>query len=421
MKKIIAITALITAAVVLNSCKKEFDTPPLKTPNEGAKTNIKRIKARVPSASANFKFTGDSSLFCTVIADETSGNLYKQVFVKDDAGDAIQVNLQAAGGLKVGDYIRINMNGIYALNVSSMITLDSVDVGKHIVKQSSGNVVTPITFTSITSINSSMQSQLVTITNVEFVAADKNMPYADAIGKGSINRLISVCGMSSPNLTVRTSGYANFAAVLTPTGSGSMTAIVTQYNSTMQFTIRDVNEVQLNNGPCTTASVTLPPGTYLLKDFEDGVINSGGWANNNVTATVNWAVKTATSSSSMVGECNNYLGTGNQPACETWFISPSVNLTTSSAPNFSFTSAGNTFSGPQMEVLVSTNYTGGAPSSATWTTLAPTLGGSSSSFVSSGLINFSAYKVSNVRVAFKYTGSLNSGRRWHIDNIRIAE
>ncbi len=420
MKKSIIFPTLLASIIILNSCKKEFDSPPLKTPNAAAQTNIKRIKAKVSSSSSIFKFTSDSSLFCTVIADETSGNIFKQVFVQDSAGDAIQLDLTDAGGLSVGDKIRINLNGIYALNSNNMISLDSVSVGKSIVKQSSGNVVTPIVVSSISMITSAMQSKLVTILGVEFNGSDKNATYADAIGKGSLNRNLVPCGQGSPLLVVRSSGYASFAAQLTPSGSGEVTAIVTQYQTTMQLILRDIKEVKLNSTSCSTVGAvtpTLPAGTYLFKDFEDNSITSIGWTNSNVVGTVNWGIATA---GTKVAQCNNFIGTGNQPACETWFISPGIDLTASTAPSFSFQSAGNTFSGPTMEVYVSTNYVGGAPTTATWIMLTPTLN-TAATFVNSGLLNFNAYKTTNVRVAFKYPGNLGSGRRWQIDNIRIGE
>ena len=42
-------------------------------------------------------------------------------------------------------------------------------------------------------------------------------------------------------------------------------------------------------------------------------------------------------------------------------------------------------------------------------------------FVNSGNINLSAYKASNVRIAFKYSGSSSDGSTWELDDVLIKE
>jgi hypothetical protein len=423
MKKIIALSGIILAAILLNSCKKKYDTPPLKSVNDGAQISANEMKARVPSNSSFYRFgIGDTNFYAIVTADEMSGNLYKTVYVRDDNNGAIQLNLTSTGGLRTGDKIRINMNNLMVINVNSMIAIDSVDIGKSLVKISSGNPVTPLEVTiaqiqagAVPTNTNSLQSQVVILKEVEFT--EKNKTFADAIGKASVNRALKQCNSSS-TVTVRTSGYANFASKLTPAGNGTLIAVVTQYNNTMQLTIRDYAEINMPNTGCPVPPPA--PGTYLSKDFTDNSVTSGGWSIANVIGSINWTTASTTSvTASPFAIINNYISAGNQPACETWLISPAVDLSASSAPSFSFSSAV-FFSGPAAQVLVSTDYTSGSPSTASWTALSATFA-SSDNFTPSGNISFSAYKTANVRVAFKYTGSANSGLRLKIDNIRIGE
>ena len=141
MKKIVLYTLLTFA---FTFCKKTFDNPPYKPANDGAKLSIRQLKQKVTTALSSYKFiSGDTNLYCVVTADETSGNLYKQIYVKDDENNAIQLNLINSGGLYIGDKIRINLNTIYLISANNMIYLDSVDVEKSVVKLSSGNAVTP--------------------------------------------------------------------------------------------------------------------------------------------------------------------------------------------------------------------------------------------------------------------------------------
>lgn len=417
MKKLIVFTSLILAGTfAFVSCKKKFDEPPVKEITDGAKITIATLKAKhTMNPNANYKFLNDSNLYCMVTADEVSGNLYKEVYVRDATG-AIHISLVNSGGLFIGDSIRINLKGIYLNDDANLIQLDSVNIEKSVVKISSGSNPQPevMTIAQIVSPTTTAQSKLVRINNVEFIpGVSLFTTFADAIGKTDVNQGLKGCSGAS-TLTVRTSGYANFAGAALPTGNGSIVGIVSQYNSTMQLTIRNYNEVNMTGALCTS---TLAPGMYLSKDFEDLSMTSGGWTQQNVIGSINW--NASSFSSQNFAKCSNYTSSVNI-ACETWLISPPVAITTATNPNLYFQNACN-YTGAQMEVWVSTNYTSGAPSTATWTQLSPTLSPGSWTFVSSGAISLSAYKTANTRIAFKYIGSSTNGKTWEVDDIIVKE
>jgi len=414
---------ILWSVVISNSCKKQFDLPPVKQVNDGARITIASLKAKYNPYSV-YKFKGDTNLYCVVIADEVSGNLYKDIFVQDATG-GLHVKLVTSGGLFIGDSIRINLNNILLNAYSDLIQLDSVDTEKSIVKLASGLNPQPqeVNITDLTSnvtAFSKFQSRLIKLSSVEFLNGQQNQPYANAVTKAAIQYTLQDCARKQ--VTIRTSGYSFFANQNTPSGNGSIIGIASQFNKTVQLILRSPTEVNMSGALCQTLGTPVDTGkTYLLKNFEDGSIGSSAWLNINVVGAINWTVKTSTniSNPTKIAECNNYIGSGNQPACETWLISPSINLSASTLPTFSFSSA-SIFSGPPLQVLVSVNYSTGLPSTATWTTL-PAIFGSSAVYASSGDINLSAYKKSNLRVAFKYTGNNASGQRWQIDNIRISE
>ena len=85
------------------------------------------------------------------------------------------------------------------------------------------------------------------------------------------------------------------------------------------------------------------------------------------------------------------------------------------------------YAGPALEVYVSTNYSSGAPSTATWTQLTGfnlpvwTSGSYTSwSLGNSGGIDISSFTGnSNVRVAFKYRSTTSSAAAWEVDNVKI--
>ena len=101
-------------------------------------------------------------------------------------------------------------------------------------------------------------------------------------------------------------------------------------------------------------------------------------------------------------------------------ISPPVNLSNATLPQLSFLNAYK-YTGAALELYISTNYSSGAPNTATWTKLNYTLSSGNFVFVNSGAVNLSAYKSAQVRIGFKYTGSATDGSTWELDDIIIKE
>lgn len=417
---------LLFAMLLFSSCKKEFDTPPVKSAADANKINIANIKAKYFS-NINYKFKGDSSLYCVVTADEVSGNLYKDIYVKDVTG-ALHVKFIASGGFFIGDSIRINLQGAILNEYNKLIQLDSVDSEKNIVKLASGFKPTPVPLT-ISQINAaansainSVQSKLVKIDNVEFLEADRNAVYADADGKASLNRVIRSC--DGQTLTVRTSGYSSFASKTTPSGNGSVIGIASQFGTTMQLLLRSNEEVSMNGNLCSGTPTTPPTGNSLMtKDFNDGSLTSGGWSTQAVTSSISWSVSSTGVTSPASGNYAKITNFPSNAACELWLISPAINLSAANNPDLTFVNAYNFGPKPPtpLVVCVSTNYNGGSPSSATWTSLTvPTISSGNYLFVNSGSISLSAYKSANTRIAFKYA-TTGSSSTWEIDNIEVKE
>lgn len=426
MKKLnyILLATFAITLTVFTACKKKFENPPVKTPPAmtGSITVDSIYKTYTayyfssPAPTTIYKFNGDVNLTATVTADEVSGNLYKQVYVADGSGNrGLQVRLVNAGGLYVGDIIRINLNGVILNDYGSVVQLDSVDIEKRVVKVSSGNIVAPtkITFNQMFETDGfgmfKFQSRLIQIDSVEFTAGDKNQTFADGPNKNTLNRSIESSTNNQP-ATVRTSGYCNFASQLTPCGKGSIVAILGQYNSDPpQLTLRDHAGVKLDAGICP----------LTVKSFNspfDANISNGGWSNYNVTGSINWVGSYY--GGQEFGKISNYVGGANQ-TCETWLISPRFDISGAANPFAKFQSAYN-YTGPAIQMLVSTNYTGGNPTAATWTVLTPTIP-SAGGYVwtKSGDVSLSAYKSSNTTIAFKYTGTSSAGSTWEIDDIAV--
>lgn len=406
LKKHIGFFAL--AVVVLSACKKEQDTPPLNT----ISSVITIDSLRNMYQGTPIRFTQDYSVYGTITADETDGNLYKNLFIQDgDAG--LNMRLLTSSSILIGDRIRINLKGTTLSQYNGMLQLDSVDVAKNIIKQSSGENVTPLDVT-LTEINSSLQGRLVRVNDVEFKTDELALTYADAINQTTQNRNLTDC--SGNTVLVRTSGFANYAGQPLAQGHGSLVAVVSEFSGTIQLYIRKKSEINMTAPRCTGN----PP--YLFKTLEDNSPTSGGWSIVNVSGAINWVTNGAGSghSGDYYVQCSNYVGGSNQ-ACETWYISPAINLSAGVNPVLTFINACN-YSGSNIEVKVGNAYSSGDPNLVSWTSLSPVLSGGSWSWVNSGNLNLSAFNgQSNVRVAFKYTGTSSNGKTWEIDDIKVAE
>lgn len=405
-KTLIGLFAL--AGIIFSGCKKEFDSPPEVTIPMGALMTIADLHALYTGTPVSF--SNDETVYAVVTADETSGNLYKNVFIADGTG-AIQLHLLNSGGLYVGDSIRINLNGTVLGEYNGQMQIDSVDVDNNIVKQATGTTVTPLTITVADLQTDTYESYLVSLNDVQFMSAELGQTYADAVGLFSENRMLEDCFGNS--VIVRTSGYANFAGTTVDPDNGSFIGVVSEYNGDIQLYIRDLSDLNMANPRCAGG------GNYLDKDFEDDNLNSGGWTTQVVTGPHDW--DSWFFSPDYFGRISNWNGSSNDPS-EAWLISPSVDLSTATAPELTFRTAYN-FTGAPLECYISTDYDGtSAPSTATWTLLPATMATVSGYvWTASGNIDLSSYITNGVYVAFKYTGTGSDGSTWEVDDIVIAE
>lgn len=400
--------SLSLLSLIFFSCRKEFDSPDKVEIPQGNIYTVKQLKQWYLD-SAEYGISQDLSVYLTITADERSGNLYKTIYAQDATG-SIALNLLYSGGIYTGDSIRLYLKGTRVRENYGLLVIDSVDTDKNVIKVATNR---PIRTKKITldQISDSLESFIVVIDSVQFNFNDAGKTFADAVNKSSKNTIIEDC--SGNSMLLRNSGYANFASSLTPTGKGTLTAIVGEYSGTMQLYIRDINDLSFEGPRC--------PGTQnikLLKDFEDNSLTSGGWITKKVVGTTSWTASTF--NNDYFAKISNYSGVNTQ--AETWLISPAVDLTGSTAPIFSFENTCN-YSGPDLEVFISTNYDGSSmPATATWTALNPILSSGSWAWVSSGNISLSPYVGSSaVYVAFKYTGTSSTGKTWEIDDIKISE
>ena len=395
---------ILTIGLAVFGCRKKFEIPPIQTPNAGAIITLEDLIASYQGSA--IKFNDSMSVYATVTMDESDGNLYKSTYIQ--AGDfALNVRLLSAGGLYVGDSIRIDLKGTVLSTYNGVLQLDSVHADNNIVKMAVDRDITPLTI-SVADVNPNLQSRLIRLENVQFVYPALGGTYAYAADNESKDLIVEDCDGNT--VLFRNSGYASFADEVIAEGNGSITAIVGIFNGDVQLLIRSFNEIKMDNERCA--------GQLIVKDFNDESIESGGWHIEQVTGTDAWETNDQ-GASSFYCQISNYNGTSNN-ACESWLISPGINLNEIVTPKLSFINASN-YQGANLAVLISTDYNGiGDPTLATWTALNPILSTGGWAWVNSGLIDLSPYSSENAFIGFKYIGSNNDGKTWEIDDIVIS-
>jgi hypothetical protein len=406
--------ALIT---VIISCQKA-DVVPVKKISIGSTQTVAQLKALATCTNGcTKKFANDMYLYGVVIADETSGNFYEELYLRDYTG-AMHLALKQSSNLLVGDSIRLNLKGLDVWINANTATLeiDSIDYEKQIVRVASGYFPKPKLLSSINDVMDNYYGELIQLYGVEFISSDVEKTFADAINGADRNLVIREC--SGPEIIVRSSAFSKFAGQKPPIGNGSIIAIASSYNSSKQLYIRNATELNMNSTRCVS---------YLQENFNSGSTIANGWTQVNVLGAANWNVSSFSGSTNKTNyvRISGYLS-GANTNCENWLISPPVNLSSANNPALSFYTAAK-FPGNSLDVLVSSNYITGSPSSATWTSLAPNFTLSPNNYTSnyvwtySGALSLNVYKTANTRFAFKYTSSTSGAAQYQIDDIVIKE
>jgi len=434
--------AIALAATIVVSCNKKFDEPPFSNvdPNIVANTTIKALKAMHTVSGAYDDITTDLIISGVVIADDKSGNLYQNIYIQDSTG-ALNILLDASsiyGTYPVGRRVFIYCKGLTLTDYYGMIQLGSKAtisgtpsvegipsslISKYVVGGSYNNAVVAksVTLAQLGTLGTGMQNpylgSLIQIDNCEFIKGDTSKTFSDTTQyKKSVNLSVKQCGFDTA-IIVRTSAYANFAAVKPPKANGTFSAIYTVYSTTKQLVLRDTSDIKFTGTRCN----------LFEEDFgsitNNVTISLSGWKNIGEVGGVLYTGKSFGSGPTLCGYISAY-GTG-QASVTSWLISPAITLPTSSnAAQISFTSSYQYANGAQLILCASTDYAGSStPSTATWTplvTLAPTTYSGTYTAFATNTADISAYKGKTVYFAWKYVGGVSTKTtNFEIDDIKI--
>ena len=262
-------TGIIALMLCSSGCVKHKYSTPDNTNGTDPGISIYKTIAELRSimGTANSKEIKDNIVISgTVIADDRSGNFYKQIII-DDGTAAIPILLDAYNlyadypvgrkiyvqckGLYTGFYYKLPQLGYLPDSKGALTAIPALLFDQYIRKGNINNAVTPINVSVADAYKAKPElfNRLVTINEAQIIDTMAGSIYALPASISTATN-ISLSDCDSNNITLRTSGYCNFQAYKPPTGKGSITAIYSVYNNTPQLILRDTSDIHLYAPRC---------------------------------------------------------------------------------------------------------------------------------------------------------------------------
>jgi len=442
--KLAAVSATLLFAI---SCTDNNETPPpIEEFVPGEIVTVQQVKALYADQLAISDYTkrhpveieNDWALRGIITAsDKEDGNFYKEAFIEDATG-GLRLLFEANSGLYIGDSVIVNLKGLWLGDYGNFwqlggtpyfqedgtVRVGGMNMDRQCLKLSIGNPTYPSVLTVTQAKSSAYLGRLVKLDGVQFTDAMTGLTWANAEEMVTENRTLEDC--NDKTLIVRTSGYSSAAGKVLPSGNGSITGIVTIFNGTYQFLVRDFDEVNMTGTRCGVVDQPLgTPVETLSENFDSFGDNDDiyitGWQNIATAGGRIWLAKVFSGNS--YAQATGY--NSNLQSMVTWLITRPVTISTQKILTFQTAKAywAHTGTNFPMEVLISTDYTGSNISTATWTPVDAVLAKQSDpdhTFINSGNVNLPVAAGKSAVIAFRYTGSNTESTTYRIDNIAVS-
>ncbi len=226
---------------------------------------LKQKYATVIYNGSYVQFTEPTQIKGVVTGNDVQGNIYNQIAIEDGTGSMIICVAQGGmfGQLQVGREIVVELQDLYIGSYGQQPEIGTPYTNKNgrtyvsrmprslwqsHFKMLGMKSASPTEFDKTMLGNGDYMKEncgrLMTIKGVKFQGANGKKVFAadkDKDAANSVNR--SLLGISSNQLVVRTSTYADFANKPMPQGEVDITGIFTRYNNTWQVLIREESDI----------------------------------------------------------------------------------------------------------------------------------------------------------------------------------
>ena len=272
MKTIKYLSMLALSLVMATSCMNDFDEPTFEQPPFGnneigeATHTIAQLKsqyATIISGNSVQEVTDDIIIEGVVVANDETGNVYKQFIINDETG-AIIIGVNDVGlyaMVPIGQRVRINCKGLHIGGYGKMAQIGGLYNGKvgrmnksvypkHVrlvgapdlnQAEMQPQVIDESFFTNE---NKNNLAKFVRLENVTITEANGTELWAPEEKKNSSNVVERNIKMGNTKIVLRMSTYADFANEPIPTGLLNINGVMTRYNDYWQFVISSTDDIE---------------------------------------------------------------------------------------------------------------------------------------------------------------------------------
>ena len=273
--KAIKYLSILVLSFIAASCMNDFDEPTFEQPPFGnneigeATHTIAQLKsqyATIISGNSVQEVTDDIIIEGVVVANDETGNVYKQFIINDETGAIIigvnDVGLYAI--VPIGQRVRINCKGLHIGGYGKMAQIGGLYNGKvgrmnksvypkHVrlvgapdlnQAEMQPQVIDESFFTNE---NKNNLAKFVRLENVTITEANGTELWAPEEKKNSSNVVERNIKMGNTKIVLRMSTYADFANEPIPTGLLNINGVMTRYNDYWQFVISSTNDIEQVN------------------------------------------------------------------------------------------------------------------------------------------------------------------------------
>ena len=270
--KAIKYLTILALSLFATSCMNEFDKPlfsevPFGNNEIGAATHtIAQLKEEYNSTitgNSVQQITEEIVIEGVVVANDESGNVYKQ-FIINDATGAMVIGVNDVGLYAMvpkGQRVRIACKDLYIGGYGKMAQIGGLYNGKvgrmnrYIYPQHVRLIGIPdptqeemqptvIDASFFTNENKNTLAKFVRLENVSITEANGTETWAPEEKKNSSNVVERNIKMGNTKIVLRMSTYADFANEPIPSGSLNINGVMTRYNDYWQFVISSTNDIE---------------------------------------------------------------------------------------------------------------------------------------------------------------------------------
>ena len=387
-----------------------------------------------------------------VISDIANKNINGQNVIIQDGNFGILCRFKSSISLPLGTEVKVGLAGGSLSEFSNLLQVQNLE-NTNVEVVSSGKSVTPKVLTVAQIDIAKQESTLIKIENATLIGgtklSDNGIKVKDASGE----------------ITLFTFATSTFGTQALPSGTVTITAIVSDFTSGKQLSIRNLTDISgggpcdptvatgdcdgdgvpngqdcepsnkdiFPGGPCDDANAGTvndkyntqckcegsAPGAGLDESFSSQSnnmdISLSGWINIAVKGTRKWQGKLF--SGNLYAQATAFNDTS--PAMETWLITPEVNTAIKSTLTFESAKAFWVHDG--LSVWATVNYTGD-PATTTWTKVnckVAVKDDADNAFIPSGNVDLKSFG-SKIKIGFKYEGAGGTNTStFRLDNVVV--